>query len=89
MAHLSKAELKEKLAEAYLKVPKESVWSHYKDPLSRYVVEKLVIIESTDDVAVTYPVFGDPTLVFSRPISEWLEYVTVDDVQVPRFYRVD
>lgn len=70
-------------------MPENSIWFHYKDPLTKYIVEKLVIIEATDKVGVAYPSVDDPEVVFIRPIIEWLGEVEVDGITVPRFSRVD
>ena len=89
MSHLSKEILKSQLEAAYRVVPRESVWVHYKDPLSRYIVKELVIIEATDKVGVAYPPEDDPDIVFIRPLVEWLAEVEVDGMTVPRFMRLD
>jgi len=89
MTHLSKEILKSQLKASYRLVPKESVWFHYKDPMGRYIVDKLVIIEATDKVGVAYQIDEDPELILTRPLTEWLSEVEVDGISVPRFSRVD
>lgn len=89
MTHLSKEMLKSQLEASYRIVPKESVWAHYKDPLSRYIVKELVIIEANDKVGVVYPAEDDSEIVFVRPLVEWLSEVTIGDMTVSRFSRVD
>lgn len=89
MTHLSYEMLKSQLEACRRVVPENSVWFHYKDPLTKYVVEKLVIIEATDKVGVAYPKVDDPDVVFIRPIIEWLGEVEADGITVPRFTRVD
>ncbi len=88
MTHVSKEVLKSQLEAGYRLVPKESVWVHYKDPLSCYIVNKLVIIEATERVGVAYQIDEDPELIMIRPLDEWLNEVEVGGIPVPRFMRV-
>lgn len=88
MTHVSKDVLNAQLEAGYRLVPKESVWVHYKDPLSCYIVDKLVIIEANDKVGVAYQIDEDPELIMTRPLNEWLEEVEVDGIPLPRYMLV-
>lgn len=89
MTHLSTEILHSQLEAGYRLVPKQSTWFHYKNPLTRYVVDRLVIIEATEKVGVNYFPADDHEITFIRPLHEWLDEVIVDGLSVPRFTHLD
>lgn len=89
MTHESDNELVKKLQAGAQWAEIGGVYSHYKNQFSRYVVDKLVIVEADDSVGVTYYPQLTPGIMFFRPLDDWLGEVEVDGVQVPRFTRVE
>lgn len=60
-------------------------YCHYKSTSSRYIVEKLCIIESSEEVGVLYSPVSTPDITFLRPLSSWTEEVDGK----PRFKQID
>lgn len=85
MDHKATEVLRAEIIEGYKLVKQDGVYAHYKTPSSRYKVEKLVIIEATEEIAVLYSPLNDSEISFVRPLSNWLE--EVDGVE--RFTLVD
>lgn len=90
--HLSEEELLSQLEQAGQDVEVGALYAHYRDPKSCYRVVGLAIIEATQEVAVVYrkEVGSDAlkSMTWVRPISSWLEKVSVGDSMVHRFQRV-
>jgi hypothetical protein len=90
--HLSEEELLAHLKLAHKAVEIGAVYAHYRDPKSRYKVIGLSIIEATQEVGVMYQkTFGSEDLksiVWIRPLSSWLENVSVDGKMIQRFQKV-
>ena len=64
------------LASSLIKVG--GIYSHYKNPDNKYKVLGLAILESNTEVCVIYePQYG-AKLPFVRPLSNWLEELTVN-----------
>jgi hypothetical protein len=62
----------------------ESAWVHTKTG-NTYVVVACALRESDLQPVVTYRRNDGSSLVWCRPLSEWLERVTVEGVDVTRF----
>ena len=83
MKHIPQEQLADMLKKAAQQVIVGARYKHYKNKY--YVVEKLAILESTDEVAVLYRADYGANVPFVRPLKSWLEHVTVDGISVPRF----
>lgn len=75
MAHQSLETLQALLEEAKTKVTLGGEYSHYKNPLSRYLVLGLVVIEASDEIAVRYSSHQHPEVEFIRPLTSWLDKI--------------
>lgn len=90
--HLSEEELLQKLEDAKSQIEIGGVYSHYRDPESRYVVKNLSIIETTQSVGVVYQKKnGSETLqkmIWVRPFESWTEQINNNNTTTPRFIKV-
>ena len=85
MEHETYDHLANKLEVAANRVILGGFYSHYKNPAKLYRVEKLVILESTDEVAVLYSEKSNQQVFFVRSLTSWLETVEWDRKKQPRF----
>lgn len=87
--HLSEKELLAQLEEAKKIVKIGAVYTHYRDPKSRYRVTNLAIIEATEEVGILYcKETGSDTLTsitWVRPLGSWTEQISLNNSMVPRF----
>lgn len=88
MAHQNADTLKERLAKARELVPPGSHWTHFKKPDEIYEIVEVGFIESTEEAAVVYRTL-DGSLVWVRPLEEFLAKVEYKGVSGARFRRVD
>lgn len=90
--HLSEKELFARLEEAKKIVKIGAVYTHYRDPKSRYRVTNLAIIESTQEVGILYcKETGSDTLTsitWIRPLCSWIEQISLKNGTVPRFREI-
>ena len=85
MEHKTHEQLQALLDEAAKVVEVGRTYYHYKKPDNHYLVERLVIREEVEDVAVIYKSLYGVGIVWDRPLSSWLESVEVDGKMVSRF----
>lgn len=89
MAHAAPGVLVQKLADAAERVEVGATYVHYKRLDRSYEVTELAILEATEEVAVVYRALYGDELTFIRPLSNWLEPVTLEDgKRVARFMRI-
>lgn len=88
MAHAADDELRKGLAEAKKKIKVGQVYSHFKDPTKRYLIEFIGFWEQTDEVCVGYRGLYGGRYLFVRLLSVFLEEVEVHGKNVPRFSLV-
>lgn len=88
MEHLSQETLKQQLDAASKKVKIGSLYSHLKHPDKLYRISELAVIEATEEICVIYQAQYGAKLTFVRPLSNWLEVVQKDGVEIPRFKEV-
>jgi len=88
MEHKLGTELEAELIASTDKIHVGGIYVHYKDPIKRYVVDKLVIWEPNDEVAVLYTQVGLQKIPFVRELREWLKPAEVDGKEVERFREV-
>ena len=89
MVHLEISELTKRIKEARKKISRGDVYSHFKNPNNRYVIEDIGFIEATDEVAVIYrPLYGDTSIVWIRPLLIFLEEVEINGKKMPRFEKI-
>lgn len=82
-------DLKNKVEKAKQQIKVGGRYVHFKDPKKIYVVRDLAILESTEEVVVTYQAEYGDRLTFVRTASSWLEKINKDGKQVPRFTLVN
>lgn len=64
-----------------------SIWRHYKG--TYYRVTGMIMKESSEELEVCYEELSEPLLYpWSRPISEWFEWIEQDEKSVMRFEMV-
>ncbi|HSX05040.1 MAG TPA: DUF1653 domain-containing protein [Candidatus Saccharimonadales bacterium] len=80
-------QLLDTLTAARQKVAPATRWRHYKGP--EYVVDNIVFLEATDEVAVVYTPVLEPGVAFVRSLVSWLETVDWNGQTVPRFRQVN
>lgn len=85
MSHKSFAELAEMLKIAEKQVKVGGKYEHYRTPGKHYTVHGLVLLEATDEVAVRYSHDEASEVEWVRPLSSWLDTVTLEGNSVPRF----
>ncbi len=89
MSHKSFGTLLYELSTAAEQVGIGAQYNHYKNPEILYCVVSLVILEATDEVAVTYSPITEPGISFVRPLTSWLEEVEGIGGKQQRFCRVN
>lgn len=82
-------DLKNKVEKAKQQIEVGGRYVHFKDSKKIYIVRDIAILESTEEVVVTYQAEYGDRLTFVRPASSWLEIVDKDGKQVPRFTLVN
>ncbi len=82
-------DLKNKVEKAKQQIKIGGRYVHFKNSEKIYVVRDIAILESTEEVVVTYQAEYGDRLTFVRPASSWLEKVNKDGEQVPRFTLVN
>ncbi|HLD12985.1 MAG TPA: DUF1653 domain-containing protein [Candidatus Nanoarchaeia archaeon] len=88
MNRKSDAELEVLLADASQEIRVNGRYVHFRNG-NAYIVEKLVIDERTDGVAVVYHRDGKPNIPYVRPAASWLETKLFGTERVPRFRLVE
>ncbi len=83
--HKSHEELKSELSEAKEKVKVGRVYGHYKRPAETYKVLHLAITEANDTLCVVYQAQYGEKLIFTRPLTSWLEHIEWNGQAVERF----
>lgn len=86
--HAGYSQLQQRLQDARTLVNAGGAYAHYKHPHKPYVVQGLCIIEATEEIGVLYTE-PDSGVVFVRPISSWLEVLSVNSKSVRRFTALD
>lgn len=81
-------QLRQELKAAGHQIHVGGTYAHYKDPDQHYQVNKLVILEATDAVAVEYEALYAPGIIFVRPLESWQAQVEYQGRTVPRFELV-
>ena len=81
--HKPHAELSNSLQSASVVVTVGGIYQHHKG--DDYLVEGLGFLEATDEICVIYHNQNIPELTYIRPLTSWLEIVSVDDKSMPRF----
>lgn len=88
MAHKSLEEIFPLIKSAGKKIPKGSIYSHYKHPEQHYVIEFVGCWENTEEVCVGYRALYGKKILWVRPLENFLERVEVDGKKVPRFRKI-
>ena len=83
----SQAELSLRLVKARENVVVGARYQHYKQ-LS-YLVTDVALWEATNEACVIYQAEYGDQITFIRPLTNWLETVDVEGVQIPRFNKID
>ena len=83
--HKAQEELMKELDAAGEKVKIGSIYSHYKRPTETYKVLHLAITEANDTLCVVYQAQYGKKLIFTRPLTSWLEHVERNGQAVGRF----
>jgi hypothetical protein len=89
MAHLTEAELLQKLQQAAEQVHIGARYRHYKDETHTYQVQGFAIIEATDEIGVVYKAEYGAGLTFVRSLVSWLDKVEWGGTDVHRFTLVE
>jgi hypothetical protein len=87
MAHQSQSDLSQKLAHAATQVTVGARYLHYKQ--RSYTVLAIALREEDNEPCVIYQAEYGDNLTWIRPITSWLEEVTVDGKQVKRFTKFE
>lgn len=82
----SQEELAQKLAQAATVVEVGAIYEHYKK--LKYSVIAIALQEETGEPCVIYKAEYGENLVWSRPLSGWLEQVDVNGQTVQRFTKI-
>ena len=86
MPKVSQEELNDQISQAEKLVVIGGVYTHYKYPERKYLVEKICIQESTLKVCILYKdiaAISAPTFV--RDLDSWLDKIEWEGKTVPRF----
>lgn len=83
--HLTQAQLAERLEKAKTQVTIGERYMHYKQ--HSYIVRDIALREEDNEPCVIYQAEYGERITFIRPVTNWLEYVEVDDRKVPRFSK--
>lgn len=97
MAHLGVEVLYNRLKTASKTIPAGSKWYHYKNKNLHYAVVNLALQENKEEVVVVYkPLYTDYDILWTRPLSEWIENVKCESVGLDewaennsRFMRIE
>lgn len=85
--YLSNEELLARLKDAESKVKIGERYYHYKHPEKLYTVERIAMLEATEEPAVLYT--SEDGITWIRPISEFLSQNEVDGKLVNKFTLVE
>jgi hypothetical protein len=88
MAHKPETQLLAEIEDAAEKIEVGADYTHYKDPNKTYTTLGLLVLEATDEIAVRYKANYGAELEFARPVSEWLELISINGRANPRFTKV-
>ncbi|MEO6761261.1 MAG: DUF1653 domain-containing protein [Candidatus Saccharimonadales bacterium] len=67
-------------------IPRGSRWRHYKG--SEYTISDIVIIETTNELAVVYTPIDHPSVSFVRALPVWQETVNWQNQAASRFTKI-
>lgn len=85
MANTSQRELQASIEAAKKDISIGAEYVHYKSTTMRYQVIDLAIDTDTSTVSVVYRALYDEGVLFVRPLSQWLDTVTLNGKIVKRF----
>jgi hypothetical protein len=85
-ARLSQRQLAERLQQAHHIVEAGALYMHYKQ--KSYRVVDIAINEADNEPCVIYKAEYGEQITFVRPVANWVESVTVDGKEMPRFLKV-
>ncbi len=88
MAHTSQEDLEQKLRDARKKIEVGALYTHYKTPDQKYIVEFVGILESSEEVCVGYRALYGDGILWVRTISNFLEEVERQNGPIYRFQKV-
>jgi hypothetical protein len=86
--HKSQEQLEKELQEARQKIQMGALYRHYKNK-KLYKPVYLATQESDNEMAVVYQQQYGGRLLFTRPISQWLETVDLEGKKLARFEKVE
>lgn len=86
--HTEQVELKVRLDQAKKQVEIGAKYKHFKADHKIYTVLNLAFQEQDNALCVIYQAEYEERLVFSRPLTSWLEVVNWQNKKVPRFTKL-
>jgi hypothetical protein len=87
MSHTSKETLEQNIGEARKKIEIGAIYTHYKTPEHKYVVEFIGILESSEEVCVGYRALYENGILWVRTVDNFLEEVDTPNGKSPRFIK--
>ncbi|HYH74790.1 MAG TPA: DUF1653 domain-containing protein [Candidatus Saccharimonadales bacterium] len=85
--YLSQDQLADRLATAQQQVMAGARYMHYKQHI--YKVLAVALLEADNEPCVVYQAEYGEAVTWVRPVSSWMQTVTVDGKTVPRFTKLD
>jgi len=88
MSHTSAEELENKLKNARQEIEIGGVYSHYKTPEHKYIVEFIGILEEKEEVCIGYRALYGNGLLWVRSLDNFIEKVDTPDGKTRRFTKL-
>jgi hypothetical protein len=89
MSHTSLEELEKKVASARKLVEIGAIYSHYKTPEHKYIVEFVGLLEDKEEVCVGYRALYGNGLLWVRTLSNFTERIDTPEGEIQRFLKVE
>ena len=88
MSHTSAEELENKLKNARQEIEIGGVYSHYKTPEHKYIVEFIGILEEKEEVCVGYRALYENGILWVRTLENFVEEVDISNSKTSRFIKI-
>lgn len=87
MTEVPSPTLAELVKQAQTQVEVNGTYTHYKNAAHTYKVIAIAIQEADENICVVYQAEYGDKLIFTRPLTSWLDVLNVDGKPVARFSK--
>jgi hypothetical protein len=89
MSHTSAEELEKKLKDARKEVEIGGIYSHYKTPEHKYIIEFVGLLEEKEEVCVGYRALYGNGLLWIRTLNNLTEVIDMSEGKTLRFVKCE